>query len=98
MTDLETMHEEIRRIREDTNADRDVRESLQSIERALAEREGLRVTETSSPARTASFGETRKPSATRTMTPASSASAGAPASSVPRPATALDPSMVVGVP
>jgi ElaB/YqjD/DUF883 family membrane-anchored ribosome-binding protein len=37
MTDLETMHEEIRRIREDTNADRDVRESLQSIERALAE-------------------------------------------------------------
>ena len=37
MADLETIHEEIRRIRENTNADRDVRESLQSIEVALAE-------------------------------------------------------------
>lgn len=37
MDDLKTMHEELLRIREGTDADRDVRESLQSIERALAE-------------------------------------------------------------
>lgn len=36
MADIDAMHEEIRRIREETDADRDVRLSLQSIEEALS--------------------------------------------------------------
>ncbi|UPV98832.1 hypothetical protein M0R88_09835 [Halorussus gelatinilyticus] len=36
MIDLDAIHEEIRYIREDTDADRDVRLSLDSIEEALA--------------------------------------------------------------
>lgn len=36
MADIETIHEEMRRIREDTDASREVRESLKSNERALA--------------------------------------------------------------
>ncbi|WP_137283853.1 DUF7553 family protein [Halorussus salinisoli] len=36
MTDLQSIHEEIRRIREETDADRDVRLSLDSIEEAMA--------------------------------------------------------------
>ena len=36
MADLQTISDEIRRIREDTNASREVRQNLQSIEEALA--------------------------------------------------------------
>ncbi|WP_135852112.1 DUF7553 family protein [Halorussus salinus] len=36
MVELGAIHEEIRRVREDTDADRDVRLSLDSIEEALA--------------------------------------------------------------
>lgn len=36
MEDLEAVHEEIRRIKEDTDADREVRLSLDSIEESLA--------------------------------------------------------------
>lgn len=36
MVDMQAIHDEIYRIREETDADRDVRENLQSIERALS--------------------------------------------------------------
>ena len=42
MADLRTIHEEIQRIREDTDADRDVRLSIESIEKSLS---GMRSTE-----------------------------------------------------
>ena len=37
MTDLKSIHEEMVRIREDTNPDREVKESLNSIEAALSD-------------------------------------------------------------
>lgn len=36
MADIDAMHEEVRRVREETDADRDVRLSLQSIEESLS--------------------------------------------------------------
>lgn len=36
MADIQSMHEEVRRIREETDADREVRLALQSIEEALS--------------------------------------------------------------
>ena len=36
MADLRTIHEEIQRIREDTDADRDVRLTIESIEESLS--------------------------------------------------------------
>ncbi|WP_135826352.1 DUF7553 family protein [Halorussus ruber] len=36
MTDLESIHDEMRRVREETDADREVREQLRSAEEALS--------------------------------------------------------------